>query len=62
MNWQRHHVGLQALLAGGATLAEIVPGVTCRGDDIGRWFTTQQGDWHRLNDEQRKRLNLFHPE
>ncbi|MGW2866136.1 Helicase associated domain protein [Streptomyces sp. NPDC001205] len=56
VDWQRHHVGLQALLNGGALVAEIVPGVTWRGDDIGRWLTRQRRDWHRLNAEQRARL------
>ncbi|MFJ8390032.1 helicase associated domain-containing protein, partial [Streptomyces sp. NPDC094438] len=56
VDWQRHHVRLQALLKAGAQLGEIVPGVTYRGDDIGRWLTRQRRDFSRLNEEQHKRL------
>ncbi|MEV8529414.1 helicase associated domain-containing protein [Streptomyces sp. NPDC052000] len=56
VDWQRHYVGLAALLNEGALLTGIVPGVTYRGDDIGRWLTRQQRDFHRLNDEQQTRL------
>ncbi|MEV7238728.1 Helicase associated domain protein [Streptomyces sp. NPDC051020] len=56
VDWQRHYTGLTALLAAGAALEEIVPGVTHRGDDIGRWLTTQTRDWTRLNQEQQHRL------
>ncbi|MFE7708337.1 helicase associated domain-containing protein [Streptomyces sp. NPDC057486] len=56
VDWQRHWVGLGALLAGGAGLDEIVPGVTHRGDDIGRWLTRQVRDWTHLNPEQQHRL------
>ncbi|MFI5868050.1 Helicase associated domain protein [Streptomyces sp. NPDC051546] len=56
VDWQRHHVALTQLLAAGARLADIVPGVTRQGEDIGRWLATQQRDFGRLNDEQRKRL------
>ncbi|WP_329460837.1 helicase associated domain-containing protein [Streptomyces sp. NBC_01431] len=59
VDWQRHHVGLQALLNAGAHVAEIVPGVTWRGDDIGRWLTRQRRDWHRLNAEQQTRLGAL---
>ncbi|MFJ8314242.1 MULTISPECIES: Helicase associated domain protein [unclassified Streptomyces] len=57
VDWQRHHVGLQALLKAGAQLGEIVPGVTYRGDDIGRWLARQRRDFGRLNEEQQKRLD-----
>ncbi|MFB6784594.1 Helicase associated domain protein [Streptomyces sp. NPDC056352] len=56
VDWQRHYTGLTALLAGGAGLEEIVPGVTHRGDDIGRWLARQTRDWAQLNEEQRRRL------
>ncbi|MFE7328112.1 helicase associated domain-containing protein [Streptomyces sp. NPDC057565] len=56
VDWQRHYTGLKVLLAGGAGLQEIVPGVTHRGDDIGRWLTRQERDWARLNPEQQHRL------
>ncbi|MFF3062528.1 Helicase associated domain protein [Streptomyces sp. NPDC057909] len=53
VDWQRHYSGLRVLLVGGA---EIVPGVTHRGDDIGRWLARQVRDWARLNPEQQRRL------
>ncbi|MFE7332641.1 helicase associated domain-containing protein [Streptomyces sp. NPDC057565] len=56
VDWQRHWVGLTALLAAGAGLGEIVPGVTHRGDDIGRWTARQTRDWAQLNEEQQQRL------
>ncbi|MFI5635140.1 Helicase associated domain protein [Streptomyces sp. NPDC051664] len=56
VDWQRHYTGLRVLLAGGARLEEIVPGVTHRGDDIGRWLARQQRDWAQLNPEQQHRL------
>lgn len=56
VDWQRHHTGLRALLEAGGTLEEILPGVTYRGDDIGRWLARQARDWARLNPEQQRRL------
>ncbi|WP_438297213.1 helicase associated domain-containing protein [Streptomyces sp. HUAS TT7] len=56
VDWQRHYVGLAALLKDGALLTGIVPGVTWRGDDIGRWLTRQRRDYGQLNTEQQKRL------
>ncbi|MFD7026633.1 Helicase associated domain protein [Streptomyces sp. NPDC059917] len=56
VNWQRHHAYLAQLLAAGAQLDELVPGVTLHGEDIGRWLATQQRDWDRLNAEQQCRL------
>ncbi|MCX5315935.1 helicase associated domain-containing protein [Streptomyces sp. NBC_00154] len=57
VDWQRHWAGLATLLAGGAGLEEIVPGVTHHGDDIGRWLIRQRRDWVRLNPEQQHRLD-----
>ncbi|MBT2493907.1 helicase associated domain-containing protein [Streptomyces sp. ISL-96] len=59
VDWQRHHTGLGALLKAGGTLEEIVPGVTYRGDDIGRWLARQVRDWARLNEEQQRRLGVL---
>ncbi|MEU0837593.1 helicase associated domain-containing protein [Streptomyces sp. NPDC005969] len=56
VDWQRHWASLTALLKGGASLEEIVPGVTRHGDDIGRWLIRQRRDWSRHNEEQRRRL------
>ncbi|WP_392842635.1 Helicase associated domain protein [Streptomyces sp. LN500] len=57
VDWQRHWTGLATLLEGGARLEEIVPGVTHRGDDIGRWLIRQTQDWGRHNEEQQHRLD-----
>ncbi|MFK0259560.1 Helicase associated domain protein [Streptomyces sp. NPDC090445] len=59
VDWQRHYAYLKQLLADGALLTAIVPGVTRHGDDIGRWLTTQRRDFDRLNDEQRARLDAL---
>ncbi|MEV7525846.1 helicase associated domain-containing protein [Streptomyces sp. NPDC091371] len=59
MDWQRQYAGLRALLAGGARLANIVPGVTWHGEEIGRWLATQRRDFGRLNEEQQRRLTEF---
>ncbi|MFJ9080662.1 Helicase associated domain protein [Streptomyces sp. NPDC102278] len=56
VDWQRHHAYLRQALAAGARLAEIVPGVTWHGEDIGRWLATQRREWRRLGAEQQKRL------
>ncbi|MFJ9079460.1 helicase associated domain-containing protein, partial [Streptomyces sp. NPDC102278] len=56
VDWQRHHAYLTQLLAGGTRLADVVPGVTLHGDNIGRWLTTQQRDFSKLNAEQQRRL------
>ncbi|MEU5810727.1 Helicase associated domain protein [Streptomyces sp. NPDC047718] len=56
VDWQRHYAYLAQLLDDGARLAGIVPGVTRHGEDIGRWLTTQRRDFHRLNEEQQRRL------
>ncbi|MEW2490472.1 hypothetical protein [Streptomyces sp. NPDC048411] len=57
VDWPRHYTGLTTLLAGGAGLEEIVPGVTHRGDDIGRWAARQARDWTLLNPEQQHCLD-----
>ncbi|MEY2229513.1 Helicase associated domain protein [Streptomyces sp. BF23-19] len=56
VDWQRHYAYLAQLLAGGARLTAVVPGVTRHGDDIGRWLATQRRAWDRLNAEQQRRL------
>ncbi|MFE9934599.1 helicase associated domain-containing protein [Streptomyces sp. NPDC005533] len=56
VDWQRHYAYLAQLLAEGARLAAIVPGVTRHGEDVGRWLATQRRDWDRLNEEQQRRL------
>ncbi|MFJ9552060.1 helicase associated domain-containing protein, partial [Streptomyces erythrochromogenes] len=59
VDWQRHYAYLTQLLAEGARLTAVVPGVTRHGDDIGRWLTTQQRNWNRLNAEQQHRLEAL---
>ncbi|WP_330248720.1 MULTISPECIES: Helicase associated domain protein [unclassified Streptomyces] len=59
VDWQRHYTGLRVLLAAGGTLDEILPDVTYRGDDIGRWLARQRRDWVRLNPEQQRRLDAL---
>ncbi|OEJ56624.1 hypothetical protein BGM19_39010 [Streptomyces agglomeratus] len=59
VDWQRHYTGLRALLEAGGTLEELLPGVTYRGDDIGRWTARQARDWARLNTEQQHRLSML---
>ncbi|MFD3549364.1 Helicase associated domain protein [Streptomyces sp. NPDC058655] len=56
VDWQRHYTYLAQLLADGARLGDVVPGVTLHGEDIGRWLTTQQRDFSKLNEEQQRRL------
>lgn len=56
VDWQRHYTYLTQLLAEGARLTAVVPGVTRHGDDIGRWLAAQRRNWDRLNAEQQHRL------
>ncbi len=56
IDWQRHYAYLAQLLNEGARLAAIVPDVTRHGEDIGRWPATQRRDYHRLTEEQQRRL------
>ncbi|MDA5283898.1 helicase associated domain-containing protein [Streptomyces sp. Isolate_45] len=56
VDWQRHHAYLAQLLAEGARLSAIVPGVTRHGEDVGRWLATQRRDFDRLTEEQQTRL------
>ncbi|WP_392893125.1 helicase associated domain-containing protein [Streptomyces sp. LN699] len=53
---QWHYAYLAQLLAGGARLADVGPGVTLHGEDVGRWLATQRRDLGKLNEEQRRRL------
>ncbi|MCX4722258.1 Helicase associated domain protein [Streptomyces virginiae] len=56
VDWQRHYAYLAQLLAEGARLTAVVPGVTRHGEDVGRWLATQRWNWDRLNEEQQRRL------
>ncbi|MFJ7272605.1 helicase associated domain-containing protein [Streptomyces sp. NPDC099050] len=59
VDWQRHYAYLAQLLAEGARLTAIIPGVTRHGKDVGRWLATQRRDWNRLGNEQRERLGAL---
>nr|WP_280919118.1 helicase associated domain-containing protein [Streptomyces sp. SPB4] len=59
VDWQRHYAYLTQLLANGTRLADVEPGVTLHGEDIGRWLTTQRRDFSRLNAEQQDRLGAL---
>ncbi|MFF8265181.1 Helicase associated domain protein [Streptomyces virginiae] len=56
VDWQRHYAYLTQLLAEGARLTAVVPGVTRHGEDVGRWLATQRRNWDRLGEEQQRRL------
>ncbi|WP_406737138.1 Helicase associated domain protein [Streptomyces sp. NBC_00853] len=56
VDWQRHYAYLAQLLAEGARLTAVVPGVARHGEDVGRWLATQRRNWDRLNQEQQRRL------
>ncbi|MGW7348752.1 Helicase associated domain protein [Streptomyces sp. NPDC054854] len=56
VDWQRHYAYLAQLLAAGARLDDVVPGVTRHGDDVGRWLTTQRRDFSKLSKELQRRL------
>ncbi|MFD5428351.1 Helicase associated domain protein [Streptomyces sp. NPDC127084] len=58
VDWQRSYAGVGRLLALGAELAEIEPGVTAAGVDVGRWLQRQRQHvvWEGLAPGQRERL------
>ncbi|GAA3660253.1 Helicase associated domain protein [Streptomyces chitinivorans] len=58
-DWQRQYAAVRACLHSGATLAEIRPGVTVGGEDIGLWLARQRTQWERLADGQRERLEAL---
>ncbi|WP_410540498.1 Helicase associated domain protein [Streptomyces sp. KL2] len=59
VDWQRHYAKVRACIHGGATLAEIRPGVTVGGEDIGLWLARQRTQWEQLADGQRERLEAL---
>ncbi|MFD5430354.1 helicase associated domain-containing protein [Streptomyces sp. NPDC127084] len=58
MDWQRSYAAVGRLLALGAEVAEITPGVTAAGVDVGRWLQRQRQHvvWKGLAPGQRERL------
>ncbi|MFG3208015.1 Helicase associated domain protein [Streptomyces sp. NPDC048192] len=61
IDWQRNYAALARLLALGAELDEIVPGVTAGGTDVGRWLERQRQHvvWEGLTPGQRQRLTVL---
>ncbi|MEU2438288.1 Helicase associated domain protein [Streptomyces rubradiris] len=58
VDWQRAYAGVARLVDMGATVEEIVPGVTSGGADVGRWLARQREHvfWQGLAAGQRERL------
>ncbi|MGW3045626.1 Helicase associated domain protein [Kitasatospora sp. NPDC001159] len=58
LDWQRHYAAVGECLDGGAQPADLVPGVTIHGHDVGRWLERQRQHivWQGLMDGQRGRL------
>ncbi|MFF7558292.1 Helicase associated domain protein [Streptomyces olivaceus] len=61
VDWQRTYANVDRLLALGADLADIVPGVTSQGEDVGRWLERQRQHavWQGLVEGQRERLTAL---
>jgi superfamily II DNA or RNA helicase len=57
-DWQRHYAALRELVADEEGQAEVLPGVTVHGMDIGKWLARQRKSevWQALTDGQRERL------
>lgn len=57
-DWQRHYAALRELLADEEGRAEVLPGFTVHGMDIGKWLARQRKPavWQSLTDGQRERL------
>ncbi|WP_331727658.1 Helicase associated domain protein [Streptomyces sp. NBC_01176] len=56
--WQRHYAAVRELLRDEEGQADVLPGVTVHGMDIGRWLARQRTPsvWQALADGQRERL------
>ncbi|MFI5662948.1 Helicase associated domain protein [Streptomyces sp. NPDC051684] len=56
--WQRHYAALRELVRDEEGQAEVLPGVTVHGMDIGKWLAQQRKPevWQALADGQRERL------
>jgi hypothetical protein len=62
LDWQRHYTGTREYLTElDAELADLEPGVTIHGHDIGRWLERQRQTvvWHGLTNGQRERLTAL---
>ncbi len=56
IDWQRRYTALAGLINDGATLEEVLPGVTVGGQDVGAWLQAQREGWEQLSEGQRERL------
>jgi hypothetical protein len=56
--WQRHYAALRELVADEEGQADVLPGFTVHGMDIGKWLARQRTPkgWESLTDGQRERL------
>jgi superfamily II DNA or RNA helicase len=56
--WQRHYAALRELVADEEGQADVLPGLTVHGMDIGKWLARQRKPevWQALHDGQRERL------
>ncbi|UFR07641.1 helicase associated domain-containing protein [Streptomyces sp. Go40/10] len=61
VDWQRTYAAVARLMALGAGVEEIVPGVTSGGIDVGRWLQRQREHvvWEGLAEGQRERLTAL---
>ncbi|WP_331749986.1 Helicase associated domain protein (plasmid) [Streptomyces longwoodensis] len=57
-DWQRHYAALRELIADEEGQAEVLPGFTVHGMDIGKWLARQRKPevWETLTDGQRERF------
>jgi len=62
LDWQRHYAGVRELVTElGADLADLEPGVTIHGHDVGKWLDRQRQHivWNGLMPAQRERLEAL---
>ncbi|MFD0036900.1 helicase associated domain-containing protein [Streptomyces anulatus] len=61
VDWQRHYAATLVLLSEEQGPADVLPGVTVNGIDVGTWTTrqTDPGVWNTLLPEQRERLTAL---
>ncbi|MFJ6087965.1 helicase associated domain-containing protein [Streptomyces sp. NPDC092369] len=59
-DWQRHYAAVRELLRD-EDRADVLPGVTVHGQDVGRWLNKQRqhATWAGLTDRQRERLEAI---
>jgi len=57
-DWQRHYAALRELMRDEEGPAEVLPGFTVHGMDVGKWLARQRKPevWEALTDGQRERL------